>query len=177
MNDPEAQAQPPAEDVTRVDDQPAHARRGVLIATAIVLVVVLLDQLTKAWAVAALSDGPIDLIGTTVQFLLVRNPGSAFSLIQGFTPLLAVVAIVIAAVLIRLLRRATDPLWVIALSLVLAGAIGNLIDRMVRSPGFLRGHVIDFVKISVWPVFNIADAALTVGVILLLWCGWRRERS
>lgn len=174
MNESETQPQSP--DNGAAAEGETHARRrGLLVAAAIVLLVLAIDQVTKAWAVAALSDGPINIVGTTVQLVLVRNPGSAFSLIQGFTPLLAVVAIGIAVVLVRMLRKASDPFLIVALSLVLAGALGNLIDRLVRSPGFLRGHVIDFVKISVWPVFNVADAALTIGVLLLLWWSWRRD--
>lgn len=175
VNESEAQPQSPSDEAAAAGDQHAQRQRGLIVAAAIVCVVLAIDQATKAWAVAALSDGPVNIIGTTVQFVLVRNPGSAFSLIQGFTPLLAVIAIGIAVILVRMLRRASDPMLIVALSLVLAGALGNLIDRLVRSPGFLRGHVVDFVKVSVWPVFNVADAALTVGVILLLWWSWRRD--
>jgi signal peptidase II len=130
--------------------------------------IVALDQLTKSWAVAALSDGPIWLIGDSVGFELTRNSGGAFSRFQGMTPVLAVGAIVVTIVLARVLRRTTDVVLVVALTLLLGGAIGNLIDRFFRSPGFMRGHVVDFVSVGWWPVFNIADACVSIGAVLLI---------
>jgi signal peptidase II len=150
-------------------------RRGSSIrwlAIGIVLAVVALDVLTKVWAVSALSDGPIDLIGDTVRFDLVRNPGGAFSFLSGagVTPLLALLAIGVTIYLVRLLGRAEDRWSVVALALILGGALGNLLDRIFRSPGFLRGEVVDFVSVGWWPTFNVADSALSVGIVLLLVC-------
>jgi len=130
--------------------------------------IVAVDQLTKAWAVAALSDGPVHVIGDTVEFELTRNGGGAFSRFQGMTPVLAVGAIVVTFVLFRVLRGMTDPVLVVALTLVLGGALGNLVDRFVRSPGFLRGHVVDFVSVGWWPVFNVADSCVSIGAVLLI---------
>jgi signal peptidase II len=130
--------------------------------------IVAVDQLTKAWAVAALSDGPVHVIGDTVEFELTRNGGGAFSRFQGMTPVLAVGAIVVTFVLFRVLRGMTDSVLVIALTLVLGGALGNLVDRFVRAPGFLRGHVVDFVSVGWWPVFNVADSCVTIGAVLLI---------
>jgi signal peptidase II len=148
------------------------ARRPVLIA-GLVVGIVALDQLTKAWVVAALSDGPQAIIGETVELRLSRNPGGAFSLLTGFTPLLAVLAVIVTIVLVRVAQRMTDPVMVVALSLVLGGAIGNLLDRIFRAPGFLRGEVIDFVRIGAFPTFNVADSAITIGAVLLILRGWR----
>lgn len=152
-----------------------NRRRFVITAVAIVLGVLVADQLTKIWAVTALADGPVNVIGDTVQFALTRNPGSAFSLFQGFTPVLAVIAVVIAVVLIKMLRSATDPWMVVGLALVLGGALGNLSDRIFRADGFLDGAVIDFVKVGWWPSFNVADAALTVGVAIIIVRSFRRS--
>ena len=143
-----------------------RARPG--LALAIVVSVVALDQLTKLWAVRDLADAPVEIVGDTISFRLARNTGGAFSLFQAFTPLLAVVAIVVAFFLVRAVRNAEDTLNVVALSLILGGAIGNLLDRMFRAPGFMRGGVIDFVHISEWPTFNVADSAITIGAILLV---------
>jgi len=132
----------------------------------IVVGVVVADQLTKTWAVRHLADGPTELFGD-VAFRLSRNRGGAFSLFQGFTPLLAVLAILLAVVLVRALQRTRDPLVLVALALILGGAIGNLIDRLVRSPSFLRGEVVDFVDVGRFPVFNVADSAITIGAVLL----------
>jgi signal peptidase II len=138
------------------------------LVTAIVLGVIALDQLTKAWAVERLSDGPIEIFGSDVGLRLSRNSGGAFSLFQGYTPLLAVLAIVLALILVRAVSRTDDRLVLVALALVLGGALGNLVDRLVRSPGFLRGEVVDFVNVGSFPTFNVADAAITVGGGLLL---------
>jgi signal peptidase II len=125
--------------------------------------IVAVDQLTKAWAVAALSDGPVHVIGDTVEFELTRNGGGAFSRFQGMTPVLAVGAIVVTFVLFRVLRGMTDSVLVIALTLVLGGALGNLVDRLFRSPGPLRGEVVDWIQLPHWPIFNLADSAIVVG--------------
>jgi len=141
-----------------------------VLAASIVIGVLLADQLTKLWAVRRLVDGPVSVIGDTVDFRLARNTGSAFSLFQAFTPLLAILAGLVAFFLVRAVHRARDTLMVVGLSLVLAGALGNLLDRLFRSPGFLRGAVVDFVHIGRWPTFNVSDAAITVGAIVMV--GW-----
>jgi signal peptidase II len=156
------------------------ASRRLRIATGIVFAIVVVDQLTKLWAVRALADGPVEVVGDTVSFRLARNTGGAFSLFQAFTPLLAIVAIVVAYFLVRTVRRTHDPLLVVGLSLVLGGALGNLIDRVFRSPGFLHGAVVDFVHVSRWPTFNVADSAITIGAVLVVIWSFRasaRERA
>jgi signal peptidase II len=162
------EAGPP--DIPEDDVRPARRSWGPFLLTA---GVVALDQLTKAWAVAALSDGPIRLIDDVVSLRLVRNPGGAFSVFTGFTPFLAVLAAVLVVVIVRTTRRTSDRVMAYTLALILGGAVGNLIDRLIRSPGFLRGHVIDFVDLSFWPTFNLADSAITIGVIVVLLRGWR----
>jgi signal peptidase II len=138
---------------------------GVVAALATIVAV---DQLTKAWAVAALADGPKHVIGDFFVFDLSRNGGSAFSRFQAYTPVLAVLAMVIAAFVARAVRHATDRWTLVGLVLVLGGALGNLGDRLARSPGFLRGHVVDFVAVGWWPVFNVADSCITIGAIVLI---------
>lgn len=138
------------------------------LAPTVVLGVVVLDQITKIWVVAALSDGPLSIIGDDVELRLTRNSGGAFSLFTNATVLLALVAIVLSVVLVRAVRRAQDLLSVLALALVLGGALGNLTDRIARSPGFLRGEVVDYVRVGSFPSFNVADSAITIGAILLI---------
>lgn len=140
----------------------------------------MLDQLTKVLVVANLSDKALAIIGDTVELRLVRNSGAAFSLFTNATAVLAVLAIVLAGVLTRAVIRAADVWSVVALSLVVGGALGNLIDRMFRAPGPLRGHVVDFVSVGSFPIFNVADSAITIGAILLVvnsFSGNRREAS
>jgi signal peptidase II len=152
-------------DETRTGSVPERRTR---LAAGIVFTIVALDLLTKAWAVRDLADGPVSIIGDTVSFRLARNTGGAFSVFQAFTPVLAIVAGVVAFFLVRTVRRTRDTLLVVALSLVLGGAIGNLIDRIFRSPGFLRGAVVDFVHVGRWPTFNVSDSAITIGAILVV---------
>jgi len=147
------------------DRPPRH--RGLLVA-AIVVGVVVLDQATKIWALDRLADGPIDLLGDDIGFRLSRNSGGAFSLLQGVTPLLALLAIVLTVILVRAVTRTRDPLMLVALALVLGGALGNLVDRVAREPGFLRGEVVDWIGVRQFPTFNLADSAITIGAVLLL---------
>jgi signal peptidase II len=147
------------------------------LAPTVVLGIVVLDQLTKSWVVAALSDGPLSIIGDDVELSLTRNSGGAFSLFTNATVFLAVMAIILSLVLVRAVRRAQDLLSVIALSLVLGGALGNLLDRIFRAPGFLRGHVVDYVSVGSFPSFNVADSAITIGAILLIVASLRPVRA
>jgi signal peptidase II len=145
----------------------APARRALWVTLGVVAIVVV-DQLTKVWAVAALSDGPISIVGDSVELHLTRNPGGAFGRFRGMTPILAVLAVVVTIFLVRAVQHTRDTWTVVALTLALGGALGNLCDRFARSPGFLRGHVVDFVRVGWWPVFNVADSCVTIGAVLLV---------
>src|SRR5205085_3038400 len=126
-------------------------------------------QLTKSLVVAKITEGqPKYLVGHSVRFEVARNSGAAFSGFQAYTPILAVLAIVITVFLVRTIRQTTDRWMLIGLVLVLGGALGNLVDRIVRSPGFLRGHVVDFVAVGWFPVFNVADSCITIGAVVLI---------
>lgn len=129
---------------------------------------VVVDQLSKAWAVAALTDRPLSLVGVTVQLRLTRNSGGAFSILPGSTWLLSVLALGVVALVARAWWRSSDSASVLALGLVLGGALGNLADRLFREPGGLSGAVVDFVKIGWWPTFNLADSAITLGVAVIV---------
>jgi len=135
----------------------------------------LLDVVTKTVTVAELQGrGPVPLVGEVLQLNLVRNPGAAFSTGTSYTLFLSVIAVVAAAVVIRFGRRLGDRTWAVALGLLLAGVCGNLTDRVFREPGFLRGHVVDFLELPHWPVFNVADMLISAGVALLFWARWVR---
>jgi signal peptidase II len=155
--------------------RPRSGRPRTGLALAIVLGVVVLDVLTKVWAVNELVDAPVSIIGDTADLRLARNTGGAFSLFQAFTPLLAILAILVAFFLVRAVRHADDTLMLVALALVLGGSIGNLIDRLFRSPGFMRGAVVDFVRIGSFPTFNVADSAITIGAVLLVIWAFRAD--
>lgn len=146
--------------------------RGVFLGAA--AVVLALDQLTKHWALAALADGPIDLVGS-LRLNLVFNDRAAFSLGGGGnTTVIALLGIAIVSVVVTMGLRADRRGWALGLGIVLGGALGNLTDRAFRAgDGFLGGHVVDMVDLQWWPVFNLADSALWVGIGVLLLDGRR----
>jgi signal peptidase II len=144
-------------------DSTRALRGSVLIAIAVVIT----DQLTKQWALAALDDGPIDLVWT-LRFNLVFNRGMAFGQGDGLGPVIGVVALVVVVALLVSLRRGSGTLGAVGVGLVVGGAIGNVIDRLFRSPGWLRGAVVDFIDFQWFPVFNVADMAINIGAGLLI---------
>ncbi len=155
--------------------EPPGGRRHRVAFSAAALVVVGLDQLTKHLALTGLDDGPIDLVGS-LRLNLTFNDGAAFSLGSGRTIVITAIASLVALVLIRMGWRADRPIWALGLGVVLGGAAGNLVDRYVRDgDGFGAGHVVDFVDLGWWPVFNVADAALWVGIGLLFLSSWREH--
>ncbi len=140
--------------------------RWLLAGTTGVLVV---DQATKAWIVAALAEGSrdsIDLVGS-LRLVHLRNTGFAFSAGQGLGPLLTLLVPVIVVVLWRARARLGSPFASVALGATIGGAIGNLVDRVVRAPGWGRGGVVDWIDVGFWPVFNLADAVIVVGVVVI----------
>ena len=159
----------PADDVvdsnTEVD--PRRGSRKFWIIIAIALVVVAADQLTKWWAETNLVDGKvIPLIDGFLRFELVYNPGAAFGLGEGFTGVLAILAIIVAVWIAWYAWRVRSGWWALVLGLVLGGAITHSWDRMFRGPGFLQGHVVDFIGYGDWFIGNVADIAIVGGALL-----------
>ncbi|HXV93872.1 MAG TPA: signal peptidase II [Pseudonocardia sp.] len=148
--------------------------RRVWLLAGLAVLVLSLDLVTKVIGVAQLEGRePVELLGGAVYLVLVRNPGAAFSLATGYTWVLSLIAIIVVVAIVRIARRLRSTGWAVALGLVLGGALGNLTDRIFRSPGPLRGHVVDTVSLfapdgSVWPVFNLADSAIVSGGVLLV---------
>ena len=138
--------------------------------------VYLLDRLTKLWAERALEGRPPVRLLPGVRLTFTTNPGGAFS-IGGGAPLVFVAAtVIVSAVILVTARRHEHVLTSVALGCVLGGAMGNLTDRALRGPGF-RGHVVDFIDVGPWPVFNVADSAIVIGAILLAWTGLRSRHA
>ena len=135
---------------------------------AIALVVYVIDVVTKIIAVDELSDRDIPVVGDFLVLHLTRNPGAAFSTGTQFTEVLSVIAIVAVVVVLWLSRRLGSAGWATAFGFLLAGVAGNLTDRIFRDPGPLRGHVIDFLMLPNWPVFNFADVAINIAAGLIL---------
>jgi len=145
---------------------------ALLVAVAVVVIGV--DQLSKHWALTSLRSHSIGLVGSA-RLALTRNTGAAFGLGGGFVPFLALGAVGLVVAMAASSAISRRPV-ALAVGLVLGGAFGNLADRLLRSPGLLRGAVVDFIDLRWWPVFNLADSAITCGCLLLLVCTWK-ERS
>jgi len=146
------------------------------IALVVALSLIAVDHLTKWWALNALDDRDIDLVGS-LRFHLVHNRGAAFGLGSRFAPFVAMAAL---AIVIYVFRSAVGmhSRWAqVAVGLVLGGAIGNLLDRLLRDgDGVLGGAVVDFIDVQFWPVWNVADMGVTIGAVLLvLTAGRERE--
>ncbi|WP_308287502.1 signal peptidase II [Cryobacterium sp. 1639] len=134
----------------------------------IAAVVILLDQASKWWAEAELGDGQvIPVIGDLIRFVLVYNPGAAFSIGSDFTWIFAVAAAAAVVWITVLTWRVESRGWMVALGLLLGGATTHLGDRLFRDPGFARGHVVDFIGYGNLFVGNIADIAIFAGAIML----------
>ncbi len=148
--------------------RPVKPRRTLLAGGAF-LVCYLADQAAKALAVEHLAGRPDkELIGSVLQLRLTYNPGAAFSLGTSFTAAIACLAIAAALVVIYFAARARSVAWALALGVLLAGITGNLTDRLFREPGPFRGHVVDFLMLPNWPIFNVADVCIDVAAALIL---------
>ena len=132
------------------------------------------DQLTKAWATANLQpDQARDLVGSVLRLNLIRNSGAAFSIGTGATWILTAIACSVVLFVLFTARRLGSRGWALALGLLLGGSLGNLTDRMFRIPGPGRGHVVDFLQLPHFPIFNIADSAIVTAAVLIAWMAFR----
>ena len=143
-------------------------RRDDLTLVGVAAAVVALDQLTKAYALRHFQV-PSHIVWT-LDLVVARNTGAAFSLLsgKGIGPVVALLAVVVVVVVVRSMRAVQGHTATIASGLVIGGALGNLVDRLFRSTnGFLQGAVVDWINFNWWPVFNVADAAICIGAVLL----------
>jgi signal peptidase II len=142
-------------------------RTAPAIVGGIAALVVVVDQLAKAWAVAELkARPPVEVLGEWLRLSFTTNSGAAFSIGTGNTWLftLFAVALIVAGVYFSFSVR--NVWWAISLGLIVGGGLGNLIDRIIREPGFGQGRVVDFIAVPHWPVFNVADMAVVGGGVL-----------
>lgn len=160
------------------DDTPPPAdalppRRGWLFLL-VAPVILVADLITKIIAVANLDgEPPVPVLGGLVYLQIVRNAGAAFGMATGMTWLLTLVATGVVIAIIWIMPKLRSVGWAVGLAMVLAGALGNLIDRFFREPGPLRGHVVDFVSViepngDFFPVFNVADSSIVCGGALIV---------
>ncbi len=165
-----------AQDVDVLDEAPAPSvTRPLAIALSVAAVIVIADQITKRWALNALEAGPCSTPGNCIdlfagiKFHLIFNTGAAFTRGSGFGPVLAVLAFFMSGFLLYLATRRQDRLGVALFGAVAGGAAGNLTDRIFRADdGLFSGAVVDFIDVGWWPVFNVADMAIVVGVISII---------
>ena len=154
--------------------EPALPPRRVAILAVVAPLALALDIITKTLMVAN-QEGkpPIRILGGLIYLDVIRNPGAAFSMATGMTWILSLIAVAVVVALVVVASRLRSTGWAIGLGLVLAGALGNLLDRIFRSPGVLRGHVVDFISVfgpyaQYFAVFNIADSCICVGGALIV---------
>lgn len=150
---------------------------AVLVGTAVGIV--LIDQVTKAWAVTYLrpriesGEGPIYIIDPLLRLTYVENTGAAWGMGAGYTWIFTIVAVVVGVVIVRFARTITSRAWALALGGLLGGLLGNLIDRLTRPPGPGLGSVVDFIGLPNFPVFNVADMAITCSAVAMIILAWR----
>lgn len=145
------------------------SRRLLGLVAVLAVVVLAVDQLTKAWALHGLTDGlRHPLLGNLLGLQLVFNPGAALSIATGMTWVLTLIAATVVVVVARVSRRLGSTGWALAFGLLLGGAVGNLVDRLVRAPGPARGHVVDFIAYGHLFVGNVADVAIVVAACVVV---------
>ncbi|MFB7948043.1 signal peptidase II [Kitasatospora phosalacinea] len=150
-------------------------RRRISVLLVVALLAYLIDLGSKLLVVAKLEgrSSPIEVIGDWMTFQVIRNPGAAFGMGQAMTLLFTAIATGVIVVIWRIARRLYSLPWAIALGLLLGGALGNLTDRLFRAPSVLRGHVVDFISVQHFAVFNLADSAIVCGGILVVLLSFR----
>jgi signal peptidase II len=159
-------------------DEAGAARRGkrrVPVLFGVAVLAYLLDIVSKTLVVHHLEKdrSSIQLLGQYLQLEAVRNSGAAFGIGQGMTIVFTLIALIVIGVIARLSRRLYSVPWAVALGLLLGGALGNLTDRIFRSPGVFRGAVVDFIAPKDFAVFNLADSAIVCGGVLIVWLSFR----
>ncbi|ACZ30324.1 lipoprotein signal peptidase [Xylanimonas cellulosilytica DSM 15894] len=166
---PEPSAPEPATPVPATPVPPASSRRLVLFTFLLAALVLAVDQATKQWALSALELGAPqhNLIGEFLSLRLVLNPGAALGIGYGYTWVLTILVVAVVIVIVRVISKIRSRAWAVTLGLLLGGAVGNLVDRLLREPGFAHGHVVDFIGYWNWFTGNVADIAIVVAAVML----------
>jgi signal peptidase II len=152
---------------TDVETETPRRRRHLGVLFAVAAFVLAADMVSKIIVVAKLSGRPpVRLLHGFLTLDYTRNAGAAFSIGTGATYVFGIVAIGVILVILRTARRLFSTPWAVVLGLLLGGATGNLIDRLLRSPGVLRGHVVDWIQLPHFAVFNLSDSAISIGGVL-----------
>lgn len=152
-------------DTVTAHTQPRR-RMGVLLGVA--AAVLAADTVSKAVVVAVLSGHAVRMLGGLLTLRVLRNSGAAFNIGTSMTVVFTAIAVGVIVFILRTARRLRSLPWAVTLGLLLGGATGNLADRLLRSPGPLRGYVVDWIQLPHWPVFNLADSAIVCGGALAI---------
>ncbi|MDH6627069.1 signal peptidase II [Streptomyces sp. LBL] len=151
-----------------------RGKRRIAVLFAVAVFAYALDLVSKMIVVAKLEHhAPIEIIGDWLKFEAIRNAGAAFGVGEAFTVIFTVIAATVIVVIARLARKLYSLPWAFALGLLLGGALGNLTDRIFRSPGVFQGAVVDFIAPKHFAVFNLADSAIVCGGILIVLLSFR----
>ncbi len=153
----------------------APKRHRAWIAVLVFAVGYVFDQLTKRWVESTMTEGQVtDVLAPVLRWHFIRNPGAAFSIGEEHTWIFTIIQSAVAVVVVVLLFRVRSTLWAVALGGLLGGVLGNLTDRLFRPPGFGVGHVVDFIALPNFAIFNIADSLIVcsmIGIVLLMFRG------
>ncbi|MER7867230.1 signal peptidase II [Streptomyces cellulosae] len=167
-------SEPAGADGTTEEAERPRGRRRIAVLFAVAAFAYLLDLVSKMIVVAKLEHHePIEIVGDWLRFEAIRNAGAAFGFGEAFTVIFTVIAAAVIVVIFRLARKLYSLPWAIALGLLLGGALGNLTDRIFRSPGVFEGAVVDFIAPKHFAVFNLADSAIVSGGILIVLLSFR----
>jgi signal peptidase II len=152
-----------------------RGRRRIGVLLGVAALVYALDLVTKLIVVSELEpdNRSVEIVGDLLRFQVVRNAGAAFGIGESMTVIFTLIAVIVIGVIARLARKLYSLPWAIALGLLLGGPLGNLTDRLFRSPGFFEGHVVDFIAPEHFAVFNLADSAIVCGGILIVILSFR----
>lgn len=178
MSGSDQTSDPPDSDAAVVAPPTIHAAGRWAIVVGMAVAVVVLDQISKAWALGRLSDGSAVDIVWTLRLKLAFNTGMAFSRGSGAGPIIGLVALSIVVVLLVIARKVQSRAQLLVIGVIIGGALGNIIDRLTRvgeinpftgetASGFMSGAVVDFIDVQWWPVWNVADMAVVCGGIAL----------
>jgi signal peptidase II len=174
LTEPPSTGPSSAEPASTGPSSAGSSRRSLSIVLGVAALVVGVDQATKWWVIQTMQGRePIEVVGDLLKITYTVNPGAAFSVGGSFTIVLSAIAVVVAVVIVRMASRLGSVAWAVALGGVLGGALGNLTDRLLREPAPFRGHVVDWIALPNWPVFNIADAAIFGSAVLMVWLSIR----
>lgn len=144
-----------------------RAPRRALVLVVVAVLALATDATTKAVVVARIEGREtVRLLGGLLNLDVIRNSGAAFGLAAGLTVVLTLIALAVVVAIVRTASKLRSRGWAVALGLILGGALGNLSDRIFRAPGFLVGHVVDWIELPHWPIFNVADSCIVCGGVL-----------